>query len=349
MYKRELSLDNVFLCLLVIYIHVMSNCVSHLPKESPLYYPVFISWRLTAFVVPGFLFLSALRTMYWYRDQPMDYGSYYRSRVTRILLPYAVVACLYYALFVRLGWFPFSWKDLGLYILHGDIAAPFYFIIIILQLYILMPLWRRMADRVPPGAGMAAALILTLLYRWFCAVPYGQTAMAGVIYPDNLFLKYLIYWVAGCYAGKYYEVFSSLLAKYRKIWIAVYLACAAADAVWSVLSYGSNRIPGLETFHMVYCVAAILCLCSVCLWITDRGWKQSRLVSEIDAASFEIYLIHCLILDILLLVYLEPNGITGPLKQLPVLAVGVYVLSILTGMVWTRAKRGLRALHAEKQ
>ena len=59
--KNELSSMNIVFCLLVIFIHVSSAPVTGLSKESWQYAVFFVPWRLSAFVVQGFIFLSGLK------------------------------------------------------------------------------------------------------------------------------------------------------------------------------------------------------------------------------------------------------------------------------------------------
>ena len=59
--KTEISMLNILLCLMVVFIHVSSAPVSQLNKESFQYITVMVPWRLSAFVVQGFIFLSGLK------------------------------------------------------------------------------------------------------------------------------------------------------------------------------------------------------------------------------------------------------------------------------------------------
>ena len=61
MRNREISFVNVVLCLLVMWIHICSVAVTGLPKENISFFGVYVPWRLSAFVVQGFIFLSALK------------------------------------------------------------------------------------------------------------------------------------------------------------------------------------------------------------------------------------------------------------------------------------------------
>ena len=59
--KNELSLLNIIFCLLVIFIHIASAPIAGLSKGSWQYGVFFVPWRLSSFVVQGFIFLSGLK------------------------------------------------------------------------------------------------------------------------------------------------------------------------------------------------------------------------------------------------------------------------------------------------
>ena len=56
--KRELDILNVFLCLLVIFIHVSSSAVTQANKQSALLFMLYTPWKLASVAVPDlFLYL----------------------------------------------------------------------------------------------------------------------------------------------------------------------------------------------------------------------------------------------------------------------------------------------------
>ena len=97
--KQELSLLNIVLCMLVIYIHVSSVPVSQLQKGSWQFAVIVILWRLSAFVVPGFIFLSGLK-LFLNKSQHIAYGNFYLRRLMTIVIPYILWVVIYYLYFV---------------------------------------------------------------------------------------------------------------------------------------------------------------------------------------------------------------------------------------------------------
>ena len=58
MRNREISFVNVVLCLLVMWIHICSVAVTGPLGKNISFFGVYVPWRLSAFVVQGFIFLA---------------------------------------------------------------------------------------------------------------------------------------------------------------------------------------------------------------------------------------------------------------------------------------------------
>lgn len=165
--RAEISLCNILFCLLVVWIHVSSAPVSTLEPASWQYAIVYFPWKLAAFVVQGFLFLSAVK-LFLRPQEAFSYRRFWRSRLCRIVLPYLVWVCIYYVYFVARGYFPFRVGDLLRYMVVGDLSAHFYFIVILVQFYLLMPLWRVMVRQVDGTVAMLLALLISLMVGSIC-------------------------------------------------------------------------------------------------------------------------------------------------------------------------------------
>ena len=102
----EISLCSIFFCLLVVWIHVSSAAISSFDPAGWQYAVVFFPWKLSAFVVQGFLFLSALK-LFMRPAEEFSYRRFWRSRMTRIVIPYLI-------------WVAFAgYLNLGIALLNG--------------------------------------------------------------------------------------------------------------------------------------------------------------------------------------------------------------------------------------
>ena len=120
--KSEITLFSLLMCVLVIFIHVTSWTLTAMDKTSVKYLCLLFPWRLSAFVVQGFVFLSGVRL--FLSKKPVAYGKFLVGRVRRIVLPYLVWVAVYYAYFIDLGWYRFSWHDLAEYVFLGTVLPP---------------------------------------------------------------------------------------------------------------------------------------------------------------------------------------------------------------------------------
>ena len=79
---------------MVVFIHVSSIPVSQLQKDSLQYLGVMLPWRLSAFVVQGFIFLSGLK-FFMKGTEKFNYLTFLKKRIKTILLPYIIWTAAY--------------------------------------------------------------------------------------------------------------------------------------------------------------------------------------------------------------------------------------------------------------
>src|SRR5574344_1595847 len=120
----EISIVNVVLCLLVVFIHVSSVPVTALDRASWQAAAVFVPWKLASFVVQGFLFLGGMR-MYLSGGDRRDYRHYYRSRFQTIYLPYVLWNAVYFLYFVQTDYIEGGALRFLRYLVEGTLVAPF--------------------------------------------------------------------------------------------------------------------------------------------------------------------------------------------------------------------------------
>ena len=172
-YIEELNYFNGIACLLVILIHVLSLGVVSLRPGTWQGFCVFLPWRISQFVVPAFLFSGAVKMSLTFSDLPEEgaaeaqkkirrqqsagYWNYLLERCRTILLPYAVFFLVYYAAYWAAGLLQPSWNALIRGFVTGDLSGHFYYIMIVVQFYLLKPVWARMTVSVPWQAGIGAA------------------------------------------------------------------------------------------------------------------------------------------------------------------------------------------------
>ncbi len=345
--KTELSLLNVFFCILVIFIHVSSGPVTYLTKGSLQLAAVFAPWKLSSFVVYGFLFLGGIR----FSLRPPEDGIkgtliYYRKRLTRVVIPY-VLWVLVYCLW--------NWYALGselsfgnyLYCLYtGRAASHFYYIVIATQFYALAPVWKRIKRESAPVV-LPISLAVTMLFTRYLPDIMQRIGYTGEVLNDRIFTTYLFYWLAGIYAGLYYKEFCEFVRK-RKIAVSVFYFMIAIPEVYCTYrghAYG-DWFTFVNELHVIYICAAFLFFFMIALMLKDLRFARSRAFLRIDRCTFSIYLAHLLVMcewDRIQKLYI-PSLSVG--KAYPIRAIVTYsvtiascvLVSILTDMI--KKKRG---------
>lgn len=198
---------------------------------------------------------------------------------------------------IHLGFYVFDWRFLLRSLFVGDMIAPFYFVVIIFQFYILLPVWKWVVGHLPMCVVLVAAVLLNRIFLGYLPqminLVFPDTTFA---YNDRIFTSYLLYWILGCYAGQYYDKFLQKIKQYGTWICGTFVLMAGVNAF---LSYGMTRgffkIGFLEDIHILYVLSAILFL----FWVAEMGGKELlrfSLFQGIDGLSFYLYLYHGILL-----------------------------------------------------
>lgn len=341
--KPEISILNVAFCLIVIFIHVTSAPVTQLDKTTWQFAAVLVPWRLSAFVTQGFILLSGIK-LFLGRGKNIDYRKFYLSRLYKIVIPYILCVAAYYIFFCVYGYYTFHLPELVRFIFIGDLAVHFYFIIVIVQFYLLAPLWIKAVKKADPAMICVFALMTTIISNQYLP------NIVALFLPDyyfpyagRLFSSYLIYWIGGCLIGLYYEVFSESVRKNRTAITVWFAASATSNAILSYLHFsGKKTIDWLEIIHLMYCLSAVIFAYSTALLIKDTYRGGYKAVFFLDSVTYPAYLIHVLIIYIVNY-GIDKLGITRISVMYAIRAAGATILtfsiSILYKILSSRLKK----------
>lgn len=290
----EISVFEFFMCMFVILIHLLSEGVDAFPKWS---FPsiLFSSLtRLATFAVPGFVFTSGLKLFYKYGDRKhFPYPKFLWDRAIKIVIPYCIVVVIYYLVFSwGMDLYDFSWDQLWYFLITGNVSAQFYFVILILQFYLLMPIWiyfSRTRNKAFGGFLIVFTFILTVLCRMY--FPFAE----GI---HKVFPSYLIFWILGMYAGLHYEGFEAFIKQNK---LMIYIGWLVLAIIHCALSYMEHA--GLIYYEIaplivvLFCLFAIFGFYSYARELTESLERNGKgLLTSISQASYDIYLLHCLVI-----------------------------------------------------
>ncbi len=295
--RPELSLCTVIFCILVIFIHVSSEPVSTYRTDSALFVLTLSLHRLSSFVVQGFLFLSGLKLFLNFRTGgSFSYKKFFLSRLRRVVLPYLAAVVMFYAYYLVTGVYSFSLPNLLRHIFLGDLVSHFYFVVIICQFYLLIPLWRLMAKHMDPTVTLICSLILMLILKQHLPEILQVLGLPWFEHNHRLFTTYLFYFVLGVFAALSYDSFLEMLRKQTAAITASWLVTAVVNCLFLYwIKIGKYYPYWLESLHVLYCFLSILLTLTLADRICGTDFYQNKLrsaVSLVDKASYHIYLLH---------------------------------------------------------
>ena len=295
---EELNYFNAVCCLLVVLIHTLSLGITGLIRSSWQFAAIYFPWNLSAFVVPAFLFNGAVKMALQFKASPSaPYPKYIWRRIKKIYVPYIAWVIVYYIIFIPMGIAQLSVKAFLYYIVSGKLASHFYYIIITMQFYLLMPLWRWVVKHIPWYLAVTVSIFVTLLMLKFTSVL--QHAGITFNYSDRVFPTYLFFWILGLYVGSNYETIRNSIVR-NKIYV---LTSGIMILVYSFISYIQYTrsvyiydMGYLKIFSDTLWILLLLCLSSL---LAGSGLVRLRRVLHwIHGSSFQVYLSHVLFITV---------------------------------------------------
>lgn len=328
----ELDRLNVLLCLIVVFIHAFGGVAVRLDQNSFIHMLSASALRNCAFVVQGFIFLSALKYSMAADRGKFRYGAFLIKRIRRVLLPYIICVTVYYICFCSLDYFEdgFSMPVLLRYIYDGTLSAHFYFVIAIMQFYLLMPLWIGAVRRLPAPVIVLSGIIIYCIWVIRFA---GKTEFF-----DRIFLSYIAFWMAGLAAGKNYDKFTNTIRKKISVIVFAFILLAIIDgSVFYIMKDTLLMAYCFEIIHMLYAFSAILFAIAICMF-SDK--KPSFLTGAVNGLSYEIYLWHCLVLTYIDR-FIDNISLAFIRDVVAVRVGGIYIIIFTFCLVHTAVKAGI--------
>ncbi len=296
--KNELSLAGIVLMLLVIFIHSSAECVSGYDVNSLHFVLTAAAQRTASFAVQGFLFLAGLKLAFGF-GSGFSLLRYARGRLVRIGLPYLVAFAAFLAVSVLSGRYSPSFPGTVVDFITGRSASHFYFVFIMAQFCLLVPLWLLLFRKADDMLFVFVSLFLTMI----CMDHLPEIVRLCTNYRieltinDRLFTSFLFFWAAGMTAGKHYEAFTSYLEKHGRSLLVLWAISAAADsALFIGIRRGTYYALWSNYFHLFTSAAAILALLSVALKLKDAPICRTPVFRAADRASYLVYLWHPMVI-----------------------------------------------------
>lgn len=329
----------------VVFVHISAIAIAgYQPDSMPSVLMIFLN-RMMKFTTPVFVYLAGALIHASLKKRPFSYGKFLISRGKRILIPYTLISLMYFVLLSLL-----SHQSLNLVVffkqwLTGSAQYHLYFIPIILQLYILTPVFLWMKDKVD-----RKYLTLGLV-----AVSYLCVILMKFPYSDRIFLKYMVPYTIGLYYGT--DIMTWMKNLKGKIIYLIGLTMVVGvyytmthTAIFNIQDYYT-----LEKFRdtgwFFYCILSCFVLTYLAMYLS-RVKGLTRLAAGFSKISYYVYLLHPLFIY-LTEKLLDKLGIASVslrfiVTLLIVSVVSTLVAYIIKGMDWHRRYKKLSKANRKR-
>lgn len=286
--KNHLSIHylRIMACLMVILIHISATPVVSLNANSVAQVFFILINQFAKPAVPIFIMISGFLLHGIYKDTELAPIAYWTKRLPKLVIPYVLWSLGYYFIYLKMGYYPWNLKFILNGLLLGTFIYHLYFMVIIIQFYLLYPILHFIYKRI----GMIALFIAILSIQFLVIkVPFE--------YRDRLFVTYFCYFGLGMLLSIY-------LPKLMKVWKIQYLGIigfitAGTLNSWLVLN-SQNTWLELPEFVHIFSYTFLSLLCGLSLFIFFEGLtltsnvKQSRQIKigKLSNATQLIYFAH---------------------------------------------------------
>jgi surface polysaccharide O-acyltransferase-like enzyme len=296
----------------------------------------FILNQSVRFAVPMFVLLSGISFgMFQASSGPRVFFS---RRLVKILLPY-VMWCLVYYVYKN----GMSFPDIGSFlrgIFTGNIMSHLYFVVVIVQLYVLAFPMKILTDRYPVQT-LAATFILTYISQEVLYLTCFGTELLGGwlrVYLWELFPTWIFYFTAGiCITGDRLERIVDFSKKY---FIALLILFAVLIPLFSLDSRATGSYElSIKPIIIPYTAIVFLFVCGLSGRIQHVKFLDA-IVKKLSLVSYTVYLSHVLFLMVLRNI---PSIFAGTAGML-LLFVCVSIISIIFSLLWDVGLKLIKSL-----
>lgn len=262
----------------------------------------YVFYQITSFAVPAFIMLSGLLTSMNSVKREFKYFEFIRSRFLYIFLPYCFWSIAYFAYRHDTLTYNAALKDF----ITGRPFFHLYFIAIIIQLYILFPLFLYAAKRFNAWHLVPAVLLqvfATYLYKHDASWLHGNLGA-------TFFVGWILCFYIGCVIGCNYETFKDMSEKYSQAIIGVIAAFSVykiGDYYYAVhhakiaLFYGYSNTVTLSNLFYATCIVSAC----VALGGASKSKAYEKAINVIAINSFGMYLCHLLVIRAIKFIFSE--------------------------------------------
>lgn len=276
---------------------------------------------LIRFAVPMFVFITGLVLFYNHGDEELDYWSMVKRRFSMVFIPYFVWTLFYFLWGALISGISASSETtilarIARLTLSGEGYYHLWFIVMILQFYLVFPFFRYFVVKRRNWAlatlGIGVLLYFAYLWAYRYAVPFLYDKASWSLfrtlldYRDRIFISWFFYFMMGGFAGLYANKLRRLLRRTQKInWFVniasfaiIFHQMAKTLAITPEGTYTINyqlTLP-LSYTMMIYLISSVLTFYYLSqTWLRKKLWLR-RMLRSFGQCSFGCYFAHPFVL-----------------------------------------------------
>ncbi len=286
-YFPEISFVRAIACLLVILTHVtLAYPVEHI--DSPAMFTLLVN-QLARVGTPIFALISGLLLFNSVKHKKLDTRRFYKTRFDKIIIPYLFWTFVYLALLKLTHAAPVHLSDMPRYLLLGEGYVHLYFMVVVIQFYLLFPLFAKYINK--DNILIATLITIALTAGWYLI--RDMPAFHLLTYR-----AFLLNWLAYFFMGGYMAMYMESL----KIWCSRYFNKITIAALSSVIvMLAEMKLPALyqsdRLLNLVYVPIFTAFFMGLFHVKADETWKA--VLEYIGDRSMGIYLIHLLVIGLI--------------------------------------------------
>ncbi len=315
----ELDYMRFIACFAVMIVHITATGVDeYIHGSFPYTLMLFIN-RGLKFTTPVFIFLSGVTSFYSYsnKNNKFNYIDFLIKRLSKVLIAYFIWCIIYYAAYIRLGYYALDIGNFAKNVLQGTMSYHLYFVIIIIQMYIVGPLLYFLLKKTEKKISI---LIFAGIITYLCA------EFIRFNLSDRLFLKYIVFYMLGIFVTMEYNKYLMWIKKNKVLIIVGYVILVF---VYTLVSYYNSVLTTFVWF--LFSSVSVFFVYIVGILMKDKLKNIYSFIKVFGQSSYYIYLMHPLVLTIMIR-YAQNNflSVTNKIILYTVTVIPITVISCLT-------------------
>lgn len=273
-------------------------------SEDSINFNFTVLWRnFLNFSVPMFLAISGFFLATKKIDNITEYFTFQKKQIPRVYIPFLIWSIVWFWLAVLIKGQPVSNELIKLIAFQS--SSPYYFIALIIQYYLLLPVFKIMAN----SKWLAFSVLISIAFTFliFYARYFTELSLPLIVYAGN-FATWQMFFVLGLYLGKLETI--KISNKTLIIFILAFyiLSCMESYLLITFFQQAEDAVTAVKASSFMYSFFMIV------LFFKNKGLFKSKLLKEIGIVSFGIYLVHMFALlavsKMLLILYSSLKDIT---------------------------------------